>query len=222
LVEDLNNRTMRYFGKSRRQLFNEIERDALSPLPQTPFEYAEWKTAKVHPDYHVEVDKSFYSVPHGLIGQRVRIRLTQRVVEIFYDYQRVASHVRSGQRNGHITLNEHMPQSHRQHANTTPASLMGRAMKIGPNTAILVERMLSERRHPEQAYRAVMGILSLVRRYEPQRVEAACERALIINAVTYSSVNSILKSGLDKAGFSAQTGKSLPLHTNIRGSKYYH
>lgn len=222
LVEDLNNRTMRHFGKSRCQLFEEIERDALSPLPETPFEYAEWKTAKVHPDYHVEVDKCFYSVPHNLIGQRVSIRLTKRVVEIFYNYQRVASHIRRSQRCGHVTINEHMPQSHRHHANTTSASLIRQATQIGTNTALLVERMLSERRHPEQAYRSAMGILSLARRYKPERLEAACERALIINALSYSSVKSILKSGLDKAGFATDPDKSLPLHTNIRGSKYYH
>jgi len=98
LLEDLNNRAMRHVGKSRRELFEEIERPALSPLPAQPFEYAEWKRARVHPDYHVEVDKTFYSVPHRLIGRQVDVRLTHRVVEIFHDHKRVASHVRRSQR----------------------------------------------------------------------------------------------------------------------------
>ena len=87
LLEDLNSRPMRHIGKSRRQLFEEIERVALAPLPGVPFEYAEWKSAKVHPDYHVDVDKTFYSVPHRLIGRRVDVRLTCRAVEIFHDHR---------------------------------------------------------------------------------------------------------------------------------------
>lgn len=118
LLEEVNNRPMRHVGKRRRELFEEIERAALRPLPATPFEYAEWKSAKVHPDYHVEVDKTFYSVPHRLIGRTVQVRLTHRVVEIFHDHQRVASHVRRSQRSGHVTVNAHMPKAHQRYANT--------------------------------------------------------------------------------------------------------
>ena len=220
LLEELNNRPMRHVGKSRRELFEEIERAALRPLPAAPFEYAEWKTAKVHPDYHVEVDKTFYSVPHRLIGRTVQVRLTHRVVEIFHDHQRVASHVRRSQRSGHVTVNTHMPKAHQRYANTTPANLIGRAARIGPNAAILVERMMRDRPHPEQGYRAAMGILSLSPRYGPERTEAACERALLINAITYASVTAILKSGLDRAS-SAEPAKPTPPHANIRGSTYY-
>ncbi|RUX69893.1 transposase, partial [Mesorhizobium sp. M2A.F.Ca.ET.040.01.1.1] len=194
---DLNGRIMRRYGKSRRDLFDEIELAQLKPLPATPFEYAEWKVAKVHPDYHVEVDKSFYSVPHSLIGKRVDVRLTYRVVEIFHDHKRVASHIRSSQRSGHITVNEHMPKSHQRYANTTPHTLRREAAKVGSNTAIFIERLLSDRPHPEQGYRSAQGILSLARRYKSDRLEMACERALIINALSYSSVANILKSGLD-------------------------
>lgn len=221
LLEELNNRPMRHVGKSRRELFEEIEQVALAPLPATPFEYAEWKSAKVHPDYHVEVDKTFYSVPHRLIGRRVDVRLTHRVVEIFHDHQRVASHVRRSQRSGHVTVNAHMPKAHQRYANTTPANLIGRAARIGSNAAILVERMMRERPHPEQGYRSAMGILSLASRYGAQRLDAACERALSINAITYSSVNAILKSGLDRARPEPEPAKPPPLHANIRGNTYY-
>lgn len=221
LLEDMNNRPMRHVGKSRREMFEEIERTALSPLPPAPFEYAEWKTAKVHPDYHVEVDRTFYSVPHALIGRRVDVRLTHRVVEIFHDHKRVASHVRRSQRSGHVTVNEHMPKAHQRYANTTPANLIRQAMTIGANTAILVERLMRDRPHPEQGFRSAFGILSLARRYERDRLEAACERALMINAITYSSVNAILKSGLDRARPTAEPVKPTPPHTNIRGGSYY-
>jgi len=220
LLEDLNNRPMRHVGKSRREMFEEIERSALSPLPTVPVEYAEWKSAKVHPDYHVEVDRTFYSVPHALIGRHVDVRLTHRVVEIFHDHKRIASHIRS-QRSGHVTVNEHMPKAHQRYANTTPASLIRQATTIGANTAILVERLMRDRPHPEQGYCSACGILSLARRYERERLEAAGERALMINAITYSSVNAILKSGLDRARPTAEPVKPTPLHTNIRGGSYY-
>lgn len=221
LLEDLNTRPMRHIGKSRRQMFEEIERSALPALPATPFEYAEWKSAKVHPDYHVEVDKTFYSVPHALIGRRIDVRLTHRVVEIFQNHRRVASHVRRSQRSGHVTVNAHMPKAHQRYANTTPASLIARATRIGPNTGILVERMMRDRPHPEQGYRSAMGILSLARLYERNRLEAACERALTINAITYSSVTAILKSGLDRTKPASEPAKPTPPHINIRGASYY-
>jgi transposase len=221
LLNDLNNRPMRRIGKSRRQFFEEIERAALAPLPATAFEYAEWKSAKVHPDYHVEVDKAFYSVPHRLIGRQVEVRLTSRIVEIFHDHQRVASHRRTSQRAGHVTVNEHMPKTHQHYANTTPASLIKQAAKVGGNTAILVERLMRNRPHPQQGYRAAQGVLSLSRRYGPERLEAACERALTINALSYSSVSTILKSGLDQAPSAAEPVKPAPPHNNIRGSSYY-
>jgi transposase len=220
LLDDLNSRPMRHIGKSRRAVFDEIERAALRPLPSSSFEYAEWKSAKVHPDYHVEVDKTFYSVPHPLVGRQVDIRLTQRVVEVFHNHHRIASHVRRSQRSGHVTVTAHMPKAHQRHANTTPAALIGRAALIGPSAAILVERMMRDRPHPEQGYRAAMGVMSLVVRYGRERTQAACDRALQINAVTYASVAAILKSGLDRTD-RPEPAKPTPAHANIRGRSYY-
>ncbi len=222
LVRVLNDRPMRRVGKSRRELFEELERPALKALPPAPYEYAEWKLAKVHPDYHVEVDRNFYSVPHQLIGRKVEVRLTLKTVEIFHDHRRLASHIRRSQRVGHITVAEHMPKAHQRYANTTPRSLIRRAAEIGPNTAILVERLMRDRPHPEQGFRAAMGILSLKRRFGPHRLEAACTRALEIQAVSYSSVNSILKTGLDQAPTEPEPPKATTSHGNIRGPAYYH
>lgn len=221
LLEELNNRPMRHVDKSRRELFEEVERAALKPLPAVPFEYAEWKSAKVHPDYHVEVDKTFYSVPYRLIGCTVEVRLTHKVVEIFHDHQRVASHVRRSQRSGHVTVKVHMPKAHQRYANTTPTSLISRAAAVGPNAAILVERMMRDRPHPEQGYRSAMGILSLSTRYGSIRLDAACQRALTINAIAYSSVTAILKAGLDQIRPQTEPARPAPAHANIRGRTYY-
>lgn len=222
LLEDINNRPMRHYGKSRRELFEELERTALAPLPATDFEYAEWKSAKVHPDYHIDVAKTFYSVPHQLIGKKVTVRLTHQVVEIFFNHKRVASHRRRSERNGHVTVKEHMPKSHQRHAGMNAASLIRDASKISVNTGIFVERVIRDKSHPEQGYRAALGILSLARRYEHDRLDAACERALVINALTYTSVRSILQAGLDRASPAEEVRKPLPTHSNIRGRGYYH
>lgn len=136
-------------------------------------------------------------------------------------HQRVASHVRRSQRSGHVTVNAHMPKAHQRYANTTPAKLIGRARKVGVSTAILVERLMRDKPHPEQGYRAAMGILSLSPRYGRERLEAACERALTINAISYSCVNAILKSGLDRSSQADEPAKPAPSHINIRGSAYY-
>jgi transposase len=142
-------------------------------------------------------------------------------VEIFHDHIRVAGHVRRSQRSGHVTVNEHMPKAHQRYANMTPADLIKMAARIGSNTAILVERMMRARPHPEQGYRSAMGIIALARRYERDRLEAACERALAINAISYSSVNAILKSGLDRVRPATELVKATPPHPNIRGGAYY-
>lgn len=152
------------------------------------------------------------SLRRALIGRRVDVRLTYRAVEIFQDHIRVASHVRRSQRSGHVTVNEHMPKAHQRYANMTPARLIKMAARIGVNAASLVERMMRERPHPEQGYRSAMGIIALARRYERDRLEAACERALAINAINYSSVSAILKSGLDRASLPPSPSKPRP-HT---------
>ena len=221
LLQELNDRPMRHVGRSRRELFEAIERDALAPLPTRPFEYAEWKSAKTHPDYHIEVDHAFYSVPHALIGRRVRVRLTHKTVEIFYNHTRVACHIRSHRRGSHVTVDGHMPANHRHYGDRTPEKLKNRARLIGENTLILIDRTLCERRHPEQGYRRALGILSLVRRHEPARVEAACGRALTVNTTSYTSIRSILETGLDRVPPEPEPRRPVPQHQHLRGPGYY-
>ena len=220
-LAELNARPMRRIGRSRHDLFAEIERPALQALPPEPFEYAEWKQAKVHPDYHIDVLHSFYSVPHRLIGKKVDVRLTHRMVEIFHNHDRVAVHTRRGTRGGHSTTREHMPKAHQRHAGMTPEYLITRAGRVGYHIAVLVERLMRDRPHPEQGYRSALGVLSLERRFGRDRLEAACDRALIHNTVSYASVQSILVTGLDKAATEPDPILPTPRHDNIRGPAYY-
>ena len=221
LLEDLNNRPMRRVNRSRKELYEEIERPALRPLPDTPFEYAEWKRAKVHPDYHIDVLHSFYSVPHRFIGRQVDVRLTHRTVEIFCNHERIAVHHRRRDRGGHATIKEHMPKAHQRYAGMTPETLVARAARVGYHTAVLVERLMRDRPHPEQGYRSALGVLSLRRRFGADRLEAACDRALSCGTLSYKSVQSILTTGLDKAPATPAPVPPAPRHDNIRGADYY-
>lgn len=139
LLERFNNRRTRHLGASRRELFEQIERHALQPLPLEPYEFAEWRCRKVGLDYHVEIDRHYYSVPHTLLKAEVWVRITSRIIEIFYKDQRVASHARTSGNRKHTTVMDHMPSNHRAYADWTPERLCRWAAKVGPNTAALVE-----------------------------------------------------------------------------------
>ena len=221
-LERLNTRTMRRMGKTRRELFASLDRPAALPLPQRPYEYAEWRKAGVNLDYHIEVEGHYYSVPFALLRERVDVRLTATTVEVFRRGERVAAHARSHVRGTHSTVKEHMPPEHRRYAEWSPSRFIHWAGKTGAATAEVVERILASRTYPEQSYRACLGIMRLSRQYEPARVEAAARRALNFNACSYRSMRSILASGLDGHSLPGQEGQaSLPLHENIRGRECY-
>lgn len=224
LLVDLNNRPMRRLAISRHRLFEELDLPALAALPSEPYVYAEWRLRRVGLDYHVDIDGHYYSVPHRLLKEQIEARITQRTIELFHKGERVACHVRGGGRGRHTTLPEHMPSAHRRHAGWTLDRIKRDAAALGPNTAMLASLILESRPHPEQGFRACLGILRLARHYGALRLEAACRRALEIGARSYGSVASILQNGLDRRPppRTADTGE-LPLdHPNIRGSRYYH
>jgi transposase len=223
LIADLNARPMRRLGVSRRDLFRELDCPALKPLPAEPYEYAEWRVRRVARDYHVDIDAHYYSVPHRLLGEQLDARITAHTVELFRKGERVAVHLRGAGRGRHTTIAEHMPSSHRRYAEWTLERIRIDAAAIGPSTAKLTELILECRPHPEQGYRACIGILRLGRQYGIARLEAACDRGLDIGARSYGSIQSILKHGLDKQpARAARQGELLPDHPNIRGSRYYH
>jgi len=221
-VIQLNDRVSRHLGSSRRALFEDIDRPALNPLPQEPYAYAEWQERRVGLDYHIEVEKHYYSVPHNLLREKVWARLTARTVEVFHKGKRVAAHMRSSSNRRHTTVSEHMPDAHRRYADWTPERLSRQADEVGPSTSALVDIILRERRHPEQGFRACIGILRLAKTHGTQRLEAACNRALEIGARSYSSVNSILKNNLDRRRPEPATDGPAITHPNIRGAAYFH
>jgi len=223
LLEKLNNRPFRKLPGSRREHFERLDRPALRPLPAEPYVYAEWKKARVHIDYHVAVDGHYYSVPHALIKKQLDVRITAQTVECFHRGQRVASHRRSHLKGRHTTVPDHMPEAHRQAGDWSPERLARWAARTGPATEKLILTVLGARKHPQQAYRACLGILRLGKAYGDERLEAACRRALILGSHSYKSVASILKHRLEDQPVADQQEPALPEdHDNIRGPSYYH
>lgn len=218
----LNNRPFKKLDGSRASLFAELDRPALRPLPARPYEYGVWKRAKVSIDYHVELERHYYSVPHQLVGQVCDARISATTVELFVRGRRVASHPRSGARFKASTVAAHMPEAHRRHLEWTPGRLVAWAGEAGPATGGLVTEILRTRPHPEQGYRSVLGIIRLGRRYGEDRLEAACARALAIGAASYRSVDSILRTGLDRAALPGPAPeRPRREHGNVRGPGYY-
>lgn len=222
LLSDLNTRPFKKLPGTRRSQFEALDRPALSPLPAQPYEYAEWKRARVNIDYHVEVDGHYYSVPHALVKREVEVRLTAAVVEFFHASKRVAAHVRSGLRGAHSTHADHMPKAHRAHLEWTPGRFLTWAVDIGPKTRDLVRHLLETKPHPEQGYRSCLGLLSLSKRYGKERLELACGRALALSSPTRRSVLSILRRGLDQLPpLDEETTQTIRAHENVRGAAYY-
>ncbi|MGH7273174.1 MAG: IS21 family transposase, partial [Nitrospiria bacterium] len=222
LLERLNDRPFKKLPGSRRLLFESLDRPALRPLPQSRYEYAEWAKARVNIDYHVELKGHYYSVPYTLVHEQLDVRLTDTTVEIFHKGKRVASHPRSFQKGRHNTLAEHMPQSHQRYLEWSPSRLIHWAEKVGLATAQVVQTILSSRLHPEQGFRACLGILRLGKGYGQDRLEAACIRAIVLKSFSYKSIESILKTGLDRRPLPSEPAPTLSVeHENIRGPHDY-
>jgi transposase len=223
LLPSLNDRLMQHLGVSRRQLFEQLDRPLLRPLPATRYELGEWRDATVNIDYHVVVASNYYSVPYQLVHQRVEVRLAAATVEIFLKGRRLASHRRCGGRGQCSTDPAHMPAAHRAHAEWTPSRLITWAGTTGPATAAFVTALLAAKPHPEQGYRACLGLMRLSKSYGPERMEAACTRASQLRAPSYRTVATILATGADRVPLAdgPEPPAVLPSHANIRGRAYY-
>ena len=223
LLEALNDRPMQQLGVSRRPRYEQLDRPALAPLPTQRYELAAWKRCTVNIDYHVAVDHHPYSVPYQLLGETVEARSTHATVEIDYQGKRITSHRRRYDRRP-STKPEHMPSSHRAHAEWTPSRLIRWASQTGPAMGQLVGEILRSRPHPEQGYRACLGIMRLGRRYGAERLEAASRRATPLLSYSYRTVKNILSSAQDRLPFDEQEPRPTPptpVHANIRGARYY-
>ncbi|MFG6585486.1 IS21 family transposase [Sulfitobacter sp. 1A12779] len=222
LLDQLNDKVSRHLGASRKQLFEQLDKPALKPLPTAPYVYAEWKKCRAGLDYHVAIDKHYYSVPYQLLKKELWARITARTVEVFHVGQRVASHVRTSGNGRHSTQREHMPAHHKFREDWTPQRIIARAARVGPNVATFAEVVMRERKHPEQGYRSCLGVIRLADKFGAARLDAACRRALEINARSYSSLQSILKNGLESKLRTRATEEPAITHPNIRGADYFH
>jgi len=221
-VDAINDRPMKGVGVSRRTLFKHLDRPALRPLPATRYELAEWRRCRVNIDYHVEVDHNFYSVPYQLVHESVDARFTAATVEVFFRSQRVASHARVTGRGRFVTRVEHMPHAHRAHAEWTPSRLIAWAEQTGLATGRLVAGILERRPHPEQGYRACLGLMRLGREHGADRLEAACARAEWLGSYRFRTVEHILRHHQDRLPLEAPIPSRPALtHENVRGATYY-
>lgn len=218
----LNDRPFQKLEGSRRSLFESLDQPALRPLPVKPYQFAEWKKAKVNIDYHLELAGHYYSVPHALVGKVLEIRYTAETVECLHKGRRVASHPRSRLRGKHSTIKAHMPPNHRSYADWSPERFQRWAAKIGPAMSEVAQRLLTGRQHPQQAYRSLLGIFRLGKSYGDPRLEAACRRALAYETISYRSLESILKNGMDSRPLPGEEQETSPVkHQNIRGAGYF-
>lgn len=223
LLTPLNTKPFKKLPGSRASQFEEIDKPALRPLPATHYVYAEFKNARLGVDYHIEVGGHYYSAPYQLSKDTVETRMSENTIEIFHKNQRIASHIRSYRKGAHTTLAEHMPIKHQKQMKWTPGRLLNWAQDIGPNTLELTKQLIEKKTHPEQAYRACLGLLNLAKNFGEDRLDAACQRAIYYHTVNRRSVKTILQNGSDKQPLPEPEieSKLSAEHENIRGPKYF-
>ena len=221
LMNELNLREMKQYGASRQTLFEKLDKPALTPLPKQRYLYTETKRAKVGPDYHIEYRRHYYSVPHQLVGQHVELEATQRLVQIYHQGNLVAQHPYSQRERGNSTQSEHMPSNH-QHQKWSPERLLNWGANIGPATREVINTMLNAKPHPEQAYRACLGLLNLSKSHTGTRLEQACQDALMLTKSNYTFINNLLKN--NREGQLSKDKSITPnlVHSNVRGPNDYH
>lgn len=222
LLIEVNAKPFKKLPGNRQSAFESIDKPELMALPETRYEYAEFRKVRVGLDYHVDVDGCFYSVPHTLSRCVVELRLTANIVEVLYKGQRVASHVRSGGK-GPVTEPLHMKEAHRRFGLWNADESLEWALQIGTSVHGFLQHLLSGTRTPEQGYRATIGLKKLAHDFSNGRLNAACQRGLKINACSMSSIRSILNNGLDQQPTETTMHQEAAFeHPNIRGSDYYH
>lgn len=222
-----NERPFQKLEGSRHSVFLEVDRPVLNPLPANSYVFARWKKARVHMDYHVDIEGHYYSVPYKHVREQIDVRITELTIECFFQGKRIASHGRNLRRGRHTTIREHMPPNHRHYADWTPERLATWAARTGPNTRMLIEQVIASRERPQHGYRACLGILRLGEAHGADRLEAAAVRALATGALSYRSMASILKKGLDTKAVGdrespgTDTFNEPTRHANLRGPAYY-
>jgi len=222
LLEKFNEKIVKKVGKSRKETFLTLDKPNMKPLPEKPFEFAEWKAVKPGPDYHVSFEKHLYSVPYTLIGKKLEVKATDMLIEVYLKDERVCSHQRSRRENGRTTIDGHMPESHRAVAGISEESLLSWAEKIGSDTAQLVKMRFESEKIVEHAFRGILGILRFARKFGRERLNKACKRAVHYKSISYQSVAIILKNNLESQEYEKPYVSRPPFkHENIRGKEEY-
>jgi len=227
LLEDHNNKKLRRMPISRRELFERTERTELTPLPPQRFAMKTTKRATVGFNYHVELrdDLHYYSVPYYLYKKepktKVKMVFDERIVAIYYDNVRIVQYRRDRTPNEYTTLPEHMPYKHRVYAEWSPERFERWARSIGNEVAHTIKKVLATRKHPEQAFKVCMGILSLSRKYGDEQLNRICKRANGFGTTSLKRIQNMIKLDLEQKS-QQQLFRPIPDHENIRGSEYYH
>jgi transposase len=221
VTADLNARQMKKMGKSRDELFLSLDKPNALFLPDRPYEYAQWKKAKVNINYHICFEKHDYSVPYTYIHKEVEIKATANVVEMYFKGQRICSHPRSQAEHQYSTVKEHMPPAHQKHLDWSPERILEWAGKCGTSVKTLVECIINSRRFPEQAYKSCLGIIRLRNHYTDKKLDAACARALRYRIYSYRGVKNILQNGLEDEQELKITSRAPLRHENVRGPEYF-
>jgi transposase len=222
-LEAHNNRKLTGRPQSRLEMFNELERDKLSPLPVDRYEIKQIAFATVMQNGHVLLskDKHYYSVPYQHIRKKVKIMYTSEKVEVYHKYIRIALHKRNMQPYSYTTVKEHLAATHQFITEWTPQRFINWAASIDEDVKVYITNLLEKKQHPEQAYKSCMGVLSYAKKVGNERLIKACKRALSFNTYNYKIIQSILENGLDKLIEDDKPEKNLPEHKNIRGKNYY-
>lgn len=222
-LEILNNRKLNGRPYSRRELFNEIEKDLLSPLPMERYQIKETAWVTVMKTGHVclQKDKHYYSVPYRFNGKKVKLIWSVKQVWIYYKYECIATHNRTKSAYNYTTIEDHLASSHKFIAQWNPEYFLCWARGIDPNVEQLIAAILEKKKYPEQAYRSCIGVLSLAKKVGNKRLAGACIRALEYGVCNYKMVQRILEKGLDQLEDQREEENNIPAHHNIRGKEYY-
>jgi hypothetical protein len=223
-LENVNQTAFKGRTYSRRDLFDEIEKSELAPLPRLPYEIRTESRATVMKNGHVALgaDKHYYSVPYRFIGCKVKLMYSGTTVDIYYLHECIATHGRVRKPFGYTSLKDHLASTHRAISDWSAEYFLSAAQEIGHEVHLYIQRIFELRGHPEQAYRSCQGVLSFARRVGNDRLRRACMRALDYGSYSYRTIKSILEKGLDSMDDAQETDAgSIPDHDNIRGTDYY-
>jgi len=226
ILDKYNNKVMKHIGKSRTELFEALDKPQLNPLPANRYIHEQFKIARVNMNYHVLLEKCEYSVPFQYLKEQVELRYTSNRVEIYLKHACIATHPRLRRPGDASTLSEHMPDDHQYVANTmNPDRLRGWAKSIGEQSVLFVEEAFDAVEHKPAAFRKIVAVLSLAKRYGNVELELALAYALEHHISKVKSITSILdkKRYLQQGANNTQytTPDLFNTHDNIRGKHTY-